>query len=595
MSLQAELKLAMFIMVAVLVGWGVSLFTHIKLTLLFLLVLLALKFRRKIYVVLVTLPRDIRFAYRFAKVALSMQCFRRDNTTILELFSQRVSKDPNKACFIFEGTTWTYSQVEKLSNQVAHVFLAAGYEKGDVVALYMGNRPEYVCIWLGLAKIGVVTALINTNLQSQPLLHSLMVAQVKGVIFSQELGQAVVELNLEHVDHYQFGEGYRGNGRVKLLDKLLESVPASPLKVPAPQYRDKLLYIYTSGTTGLPKAAIILHSRYLLATMAAVHALALRRDDVMYNPLPLYHMAGGVVGTGPSLAVGITCVLRSKFSASSFWSDCIKYNCTVAQYIGEMCRYLLATPAKPEDCTHKVRMMVGNGMRPNIWKDFVGRFKVKQVCELYGATEGNTNIVNVDNTIGAVGFLPSILPLSLLPMALIRINKETGEPVRNENGFCIRCDVGDILVMDEFGYLYFKDRTGDNFRWKGENVATTEVEAVITSVVQVKDVAVYGVQVPGTEGRAGMVAIVDPDGTLNLKALAEGVNTNLPAYARPVFVRVMKEIELTGTYKIKKTMLQKDGFDPSLIKDDLYLYKGTHYIPLTPEIYSGILSGAVRV
>lgn len=375
---------------------------------------------------------------------------------------------------------------------------------------------------------------------------------------------------------------------------------------------------------------------------ATYRMLGLRADsDILYNPIPLYHMSGGLVGTGCALTKGIPSVLRSKFSVSAYWADCIKYKCTLAQYIGEMCRYLLKAPPRPEDKAHSVRLMVGNGMRPQIWQEFVDRFKIEQITEVYGSSEGNANIVNVDNQVGAVGFVPSILPKSLHPVALIRVNPETCEPIRGKDGFCIRTEIGepgmligmikpgnasrefngyldkeasqkkivenvfskgdkaflsgDILVQDEFGYFYFKDRTGDTFRWKGENVATAEVEGVISNVVGYRDATVYGVQIPGVEGKAGMAAIVDPDSLLDFKALAEGLDKALPSYARPIFLRIVKELEMTSTFKLKKISLQKEGFDPNKIQDKVYFRTDKEYVEVTPELYQKIISGSTKL
>ncbi|CAD1478003.1 unnamed protein product, partial [Heterotrigona itama] len=418
---------------------------------------------------------------------------------------------------------------------------------------------------------------------------------------------------------------------------------------------------------------------YLLVVMP-FNLLGLRSSDILYNPNPLYHTAGGMLGVGFAILKGIPTVLRTKFSVSAYWTDCIKYNCTAAQYIGEMCRYLLNAPPKPEDNAHRLRVMFGNGMRPQIWSEFVKRFNIKRVSEFYGSSEGNANIgklirlflvfklyvyvvsmsfnaivaifigglesnffcrcvtANLDGRTGAIGFVPLIVPRVFHPLAIIRVNNQTYEPIRGSNGLCIRAETnepgmfiglikegdalrefngyldkeesqkkiikdvfvkgdkafltGDILVEDEYGYIYFKDRVGDTFRWKGENVATAEVEGVISNIAGKRDATVYGVQVPGMEGRAGMAAIVDPDSLLDFKALAEGLEKALPAYARPIFLRIVKELEITGTFKLKKMNLQKEGFDPSKIQDKMYFLSGNkEYVEITPELYQEIISG----
>ncbi|XP_057325227.1 long-chain fatty acid transport protein 4-like [Microplitis mediator] len=611
-----------------------------------LLIPLFYKYHRRLYVIIRTLPRDIKFLYRYLNADKETKRFVRNNTTVMKIFRERVKLYPNKPCFIFEGRTWTNADINEYSNRIANVFQKDGYVKGDAVALMMTNRPEFVATWLGLGKIGVITALINTNLRLQLFTHCLTVAKVKAVIYGEELSEATDEIrdSIENIKKYKQGAGVDDfQEGTENLDKLMaEASTDEPVVENEPGYRDNLLYIYTSGTTGLPKAVLMPNSRYLLVTMATYHMLGLRDGDIMYNPIPLYHMAGGLVGTGCALVKGIPSVLRTKFSVSHYWTDCIKYNCTLAQYIGEMCRYLVSAPARPEDSKHSVRLMVGNGMRSQIWQQFVDRFKIQQVTEVYGSSEGNANIVNVDNQVGAVGFVPSILPKSLHPVAIIRVNPETCEPVRGPNGLCIRAEInepgmfigiikqgnasrefngyldeeasrrkvienvftkgdkafltGDILVQDELGYFYFKDRTGDTYRWKGENVATAEVEGVVSNVAGYRDTTVYGVQVPGMEGRAGMAAIVDPECLLDFKALAEGLDRALPSYARPIFLRIVNELEMTGTFKLKKINLQKEGFDPTKIQDKVYFRSGNkEYVEVTPELYQEIISGSTKL
>ncbi|XP_066596387.1 long-chain fatty acid transport protein 4-like [Prorops nasuta] len=605
------------------------------------------RFHRKIYIILKTLPRDIKFLYRYANADKESKFFAKNNMTVMKLFRDRTLKFPNKPCFIMEGRIWTNADVDEYSNRIADVFQKAGYRKGDAVALMMPNRPQFIATWLGLGKLGVITALINTHLRLQTLVHCLTIANVKAVIYVEEYSDAIDDIadSIRNLKKYKLGASNTKNTEnVMNLDELLDAASTKqPVVESEPGYRDSLLYIYTSGTTGMPKVAIIPNSRYLLVQTATFHMLGLRRDsDVMYNPIPLYHMAGGLVGTGCALIKGIPSVLRTKFSVSAYWTDCIKYNCTLSQYIGEMCRYLLSAPPRPEDSNHTVRLMVGNGMRPAIWQEFVDRFKIEQVTEVYGSSEGNANIVNVDNQVGAVGFVPSILPKSLHPVAVIRVNPDTYEAVRGPDGFCVRCEpnepgmliglikqgnvsrefngyldkeaskkkiiedvfvkgdkafvTGDILSMDEFGYFYFKDRTGDTFRWKGENVATAEVEGIVSNVAGHRETTVYGVQVPGMEGKAGMAAIVDPDSVLDFKALAEGLDKTLPSYARPIFLRIVKELEMTSTFKLKKINLQREGFDPNKIQDKVYFRSGNkEYVELTPEIYQEIISGSAKI
>lgn len=318
-----------------------------------------------------------------------------------------MERHPHKTALIMEDHRMTFLDVEELSNQIAAYFKRAGFKRGDTIALVMENKPEYACFWLGLSKIGVITALVNNNLRREVLIHSIRTANSKAIIFGVELNAAVEEIRQEkemqglqlfhHIAKTQLQTeeekknvqylGVHLNPQLDLESKspLLEDMAISCVK-------DKMVYIYTSGTTGMPKAAVITNSRYMFMVMGANVMLQLNPDDVIYNSLPLYHTAGGMLGVGNVIMRGCTMAMRRKFSASQFWTDCIKYECTVAQYIGEICRYLLSVPAKPQDAQHKIRLMFGNGLRPQIWKQFVGRFNVPNIGEVYGSTEGNSNL-----------------------------------------------------------------------------------------------------------------------------------------------------------------------------------------------------------
>ncbi|XP_065226308.1 long-chain fatty acid transport protein 4-like isoform X1 [Planococcus citri] len=609
-------------------------------------------YRRPIYIILKTLPRDLSLFFRVFNTAVACLKYIVTGETIISLFKKTASTNPDKVIVHFQDTAWTVKELDLYSNKVARIFQKKGYKKGDVVALMSLNRPQYIGIWLGLGKIGVVTALINTNLRSHSLAHCVNVAKCKAFVFGYEFAKDVKEI-VEALDpkteYMAYGEGtFTGAGDSFLrncgdMEQLLSSVSDDAVEPETPiGPKDKLLYIYTSGTTGLPKAAIMVHDKLVMIVAGFKYLLKLRSNDIIYDPLPLYHTAGGLLGTLPALVYGLTVVIKVKFSASKYFTDCVKYKCTIGQYIGEICRYLLAVPPSQNDVNHSLRMVIGNGMRPDVWREFVHRFRIPTVLELYGSTEGNANIMNFDNTIGAVGFLPRILPAWVYPIALIKYDETNGEPLRNENGFCIRCNAGesgmcigmiskriplkdfqgyvdqketnkkiiknvfkrgdsaflsgDILYMDEFGYLYFKDRTGDTFRWKGENVSTGEVEMVIQKLIGFKDCTVYGVQVGDLEGKAGMVAIVDPKYEIDLDNLADGIDKNLPVYARPLFLRILPQLELTGTYKVKKTDLKNETFDPSKTNDRLYFKHSVKgFLPITESLYSDIVTGAVKV
>ncbi|XP_063084137.1 long-chain fatty acid transport protein 1 isoform X9 [Cavia porcellus] len=548
---------------------------------------------RFLRIVCLTAKRDLFGLSVLIRVRLELRWHRRSGHTIPSIFQEVVRRQPERLALVDAGSgaSWTFAQLDAYSNAVAQLFLRLGFAPGDVVAVFLEGRPEFVGLWLGLAKAGVVASLLNVNLRREPLAFCLSTSGAKALIYGGEMAA------------------------------------------------DRLFYIYTSGTTGLPKAAIVVHSRYYRIAAFGHHSYSMCQADVLYDSLPLYHSAGNILGVGQCVIYGLTVVLRKKFSASCFWDDCVKYNCTVVQYIGEICRYLLRQPVREAEARHQVRLAVGNGLRPAIWEEFARRFGVRQIGEFYGATECNCSIANMDGKVGSCGFNSRILP-HVYPIRLVKVNEDTMELLRDARGLCIPCEPGepgllvgqinqqdplrrfdgyvsesatskkivhsvfhkgdsaylsgDVLVMDELGYMYFLDRSGDTFRWRGENVSTTEVEGVLSRLLGQADVAVYGVAVPGVEGRAGMAAIADPRGQLDPNSMYQELQKVLAPYARPLFLRLLPQVDTTGTFKIQKTRLQHEGFDPRQTSDRLFFLdlKQGHYLPLDEALYMQICSGA---
>uniref|UniRef100_G1TQ11 Arachidonate--CoA ligase n=1 Tax=Oryctolagus cuniculus TaxID=9986 RepID=G1TQ11_RABIT len=597
---------------------------------------------RFIRVFIKTIRRDVFGGLVLLKVKAKVRRYLRERATVPVLFASTVRRHPDKTALIFEGTDtrWTFRQLDGYSSSVANFLQARGLAPGDVAALFMENRNEFVGLWLGMAKLGVEAALINTNLRRDALRHCLTTSRARALIFGSEMAAAVCEIHASLDPSLSLlccgsWEPSAVPTGTEHLDPLLDAAPKHLPSRPDKGFTDKLFYIYTSGTTGMPKAAIVVHSRYYRMAALVYYGFRMRPDDIIYDCLPLYHSAGNIVGIGQCLIHGMTVVIRKKFSASRFWDDCIKYNCTIVQYIGELCRYLLNQPPREAETQHQVRMALGNGLRQSIWTSFSSRFRIPQVAEFYGATECNCSLGNFDSQVGACGFNSRILSF-VYPIRLVRVNEDTMELIRGPDGVCIPCqpgepgqlvgriiqqdplrrfdgylnqgannkkiakDVfkkgdqaylsGDVLVMDELGYLYFRDRTGDTFRWKGENVSTTEVEGTLSRLLDMADVAVYGVEVPGTEGRAGMAAVASPAGTCDLEHFAQVLEKELPLYARPIFLRFLPELHKTGTYKLLKTELRKEGFDPAVVKDPLFYLDARQgrYVPLDRQAYTRI-------
>ncbi|VVC90311.1 unnamed protein product [Leptidea sinapis] len=491
----------------------------------------------------------------YAKVLLLARKCARNNLTVPDIFHEVVQKHPNKACFLFQDEVWTFKEVEDFSLRMTAVMKAQGVKKGSIVGLFTSNCPEMPALWLGNARLGAVTPLINTNQRGKALLHSINVAKCDVLIFSEEY------LSGKYFNTFNF----------LITSCCLEAIQdiSSELDTSLKLFKFSRPSLNSAKSEEASGDGIPNLTKFIFMA-SGMHHMRLNSDDIVYCTLPLYHTAGGVVSVGQALVFGCTVVLKTKFSASQFFPDC------AAHYIGEMCRYVLATPPSPADKQHNVRVIFGNGLRPQIWTEFVERFNIKYVTEFYGATEGNANIANTDGTPGAIGFVSRIFP-SVYPIAIIKVDQDTGEPVRDSSGLC------QIAGPDEPGVFIGKISANNPSR---------EYLGYVDKAASDKKI------IPNTEGRAGMCGLVDADNTLDLEQLALDLSRELPAYARPVFLRIMNAMDMTGTYKIKKTDLQKEGFDPSLVKNDKLYYldtKQNKYKPLGREEFENICNGKIRL
>lgn len=521
-----------------------------------------------------------------------------------------------------------------------------GLSPGDRVALIMSNRPDYVALWLGLSKAGIVTALINTNLTGRSLAHCLEIARPSLVVVEDRFVQAYVACGA----HWSGPERTPGvwlhghcPGDCPRIDVALTDVDdTAPTELPKVSIDDPALLIYTSGTTGLPKAAHVSHRRVLNWALWFKGFLGNTEADRMYDCLPLYHSVGGVVAVAATLVAGGSTVIAEKFSARHFWDDIRRWECTQFQYIGELCRYLLNAPPNPRDGVHGLRTICGNGLRADVWERFRSRFAIPQVVEFYAATEGNFSLFNGEGRPGAVGRIPPYLR-HRFPTAIVKFDADNGEPVRGDGGFCRRADVneageaigrisnagdasgrfegytdareserkilrdvfekgdlwfrtGDLMRVDAAGYFFFVDRIGDTYRWKGENVSTLEVANVLSASPCVRDAVVYGVNVPGYDGRAGM-ALLEVSREFDPEAFRQHVAGELPAYAIPLFLRIGRRAALTETFKHKKQDLVRDGFDPGQTDDPIYVLTSADgcYRRMDKDLFAGICGGIIRL
>lgn len=566
--------------------------------------------------------------------------------TYLDRFSEQVLRTPSKAFIIYEDAVWSYGEVDARSNKFANVFRSeVGVRAGDVVALWMNNEPDFINVWLGLSKLRCEVAFLNSHSKSPTLLPCLLTCSAKTLIIGPDLIESLRDVLQSLVESkvsvWVTAENSSSPTVSTLLDKLESASAEKPqVDLPPPDLTSNFLFIFTSGTTGLPKAARVSHIKCLMS-MAFFRMCGANENDTIYLTLPLYHMAASLLGIGGCIDLGATCVLKKKFSASHFWKDCIKYEVTVFQYIGELCRYLVNQPKTAEETAHKVRIAAGSGLRADVWKEFSKRFGKIRIYESYGLTEASIGFINYTTEIGPIG-RASYFNKRSLPFEFLKCDPETYEPIREETGCCVRVNkgevgllvaplsftnpflgyagneamsekkllrdvfkegdvyfnTGDLMLQDHRDFVYFKDRIGDTFRWKGENVSTTEVSDVLGCLDFLQEVNVYGVTVPGHEGRAGMAAIVLKEGhDMDGESLYSHLVENLPTYAWPWFLRVQTSLDVTETFKQQKKKLVEDGFCPQVIQDPLYFLDRSQktYIPLSQSVYDDIVSGKIRL
>ena len=574
------------------------------------------------------------------------------NHTVREMFEELAREHTDRLALFSDTERLTYSALNGRANRYARWARSQGFAKGDVIALLMPNRPEFICVWLGVAKAGGLTALINTNLPGASLAHCINVVGARALIVDASLFnlfEAAKPYLGADVKVFVHGEVARDDASVHaridtaIADFSDADLPANE-RVPL-TIEDGCLYIYTSGTTGMPKAANMNHYRVQLAMNGFSGVTGATKNDRIYDVLPMYHSNGGLAGPGSVLTVGGSCFIREKFSAREFWTEAAKRECTMFVYIGELCRYLLSAPPGPQDRAHKIRMCFGNGLRPDVFEPFRDRFNIQQITEFYAATEGNITIFNFDSKPGAVGRIPKWMEHKFV-VKIARFDVETEAPVRGPDGRCIECAPneigealgqilndparpanrfegyadkaasekkilhdaftpgdawfcsGDLMRKDELGYFYFIDRIGDTFRWKGENVSTTEVSEALTSFPGIQETTVYGVQIPHMEGRAGMVAVVVEDfASFDLQGFHAHMNAHLPEYARPLFIRFQHHLEVTATFKQRKVDLVAEGFDPMKISDPMFFndLRGDRLVRMDAALYGDIAAGNIRL
>ncbi|XP_076811650.1 long-chain fatty acid transport protein 2-like [Clavelina lepadiformis] len=599
--------------------------------------------------VLPWLPNELKYLRLSTTMMKKFQNMKKNNVTFPERLLQLSKSHPDKPYILFMDESWTYGKMNRRVNQTARAFHKHGIRQGDRIALMMYNEPAYVAILLASMKLGAEIALINYNNRLKALIYSISIVNAKLLIIGGDdaFSEAVKGIKdwLQEMDVSVICYTKEIDNQQSLLS-IIDEQPSTELESewkPDVKFSNTACLIFTSGTTGPSKAVKMTYTKLFLGSQISVF-VELRLDDIMYCSLPLYHTAGCMAGVLTALNFGVTIAMRRQFSASNFLADCRKYNVTVIQYIGETMRYICNQPPTTRDRDHKIRIAFGNGLRPDVWKTFLERFGSQiRIVEFYAATESNVSCINLCNRIGSIGTCSPILK-ALTGCSFVKYDWEKEEPYRTESGRCVEVGLnepglaigqirssgpsghcayagdakltqkkilhnvfkegdsyynsGDLLMRDSNYFVYFCDRVGDTFRWKGENVSTVDVGDVILLYPGVKEANVYGVKIPGNEGRAGMVALVlDDFDDLNFKDFYFYCLKYLPKYAVPIFLRITKYLEVTGTSKQIKVKLKSEGIDLDRIKEDpLFVAdkpSGT-YVPFTQNMLARIASNDMK-
>ena len=552
--------------------------------------------------------------------------------SILKFFEKNVRKYPNEIAFIFKDQKITWQEADIKVSEYGAYLQSQGIEKRDCFALLMDNCPDFLMLLLAAHRIGAIAALINTTVTGEGLKHVVTIVDAKAVVLGashiDKFNSSMPESELEALNLYAIEDSQKIPN--EYIDINEQSKGFKDLKSHNLKIKDVGMYIYTSGTTGLPKAALITNGRAVKTSYAGqFFGFRAKQKDILYLTLPLYHATGLLWSWAGCLRGGATTVIKEKFSASEFWPDVRRHKVTMFGYVGELCRYLMNIEPSHDDKNHNLRVISGNGLRPDIWEKFQSRFGIPNIRELYGATEGVGALVN---TYGRPGMVGRYMRGSLV----IKCDQETGEPIRNEDGYCESVDIGetglfiselskiatfegyldkqasnkkimsdvfkkddfwfnsgDLLIRHENNWLSFADRVGDTYRWKSENVSTMEVAAIVNKYDQVLDSNVYGVEVKSAEGRAGMALLSITD-EFNFNEFSEHITKNLNAFQLPYFLRITDKMKTTGTFKHQKEDLKKQGFDPELIEDKIYFYQKGTYIEINKDLFNRIQSGEER-
>lgn len=525
--------------------------------------------------------------------------------------------------------------------------------------MYLHNSAEFLMIMFATLCMGAGPAFINYNLEGKALMHCLDVCQTKLLIADEDGGCQ------QRIDGSRTEIESKG-AKIVTLDAILrQQISARPATVPGDEWRNGMTgdmpycLIYTSGTTGLPKGCPFTLARtHLLGFHLSPPYGTVRGKDCWYSPMPLYH-GTGIITSSTALLTGVGIAIAPRFSVSNFWPDIHDSGSTAFIYVGETARYLLAAPPHPLERKHKLRLAYGNGLRPDVWAKFQDRFNIPEIAEFFNSSEGVFSLIAWQRgpyLRGCVGHhgLPfrRLLNNVYIP---VRIDFETGDIWRDpQTGFAQRTpyaeggemlvavpskaafggywrneeatnkrfatDVfakgdlyyrsGDALRRSDDGHWYFLDRLGDTFRWKSENVSTAEVAEVLGKYPGISEANVYGVSIPGHEGRAGCAAlhlesIAQAQDARYLEDLLRYCRANMPRYAVPVFLRIVARSSHIHNHKQNKVGLRQEGVDPEKVGtlekeggDDVFLWcrpGAESYAPFRKGDWEKLAKGEARL
>ena len=563
--------------------------------------------------------------------------------SIGHVLEENAIKYKDLPAILYEDLSYTHFEFNSLVNRYAHCLANYGIKKGTVAVVFLENRLETLLLISALAKLGAVASLINANQKGAVLKHSVETDQGDYFIIGEEriADFEAIRPELKDLKKATFFS-LKNHGETTIpkdyipLDQLIQNASTENLAVTKTiTLEDRFANVFTSGTTGMPKASIQTHRKwYICYLWYGQINMGIQSDDVFYVSIPFFHTNALIVAWPSAASGGAALAIRRKLSISNFWKDVAKFNVSAFIYIGEICRYLMNKPPSLTDTQHRIKKIVGNGLRPDIWHAFKQRFAIPEVYELYGASDGIVSYTNVFNLNCTVGMCRSVY-------AIVKYDTENELPYRNKDGFMEKVAIGEAgLLLGEiteltpfpgyvnknknaekifkdvfqkgdewyntgdlirnigFDHAQFVDRLGDTFRWKGENVSTAELEAILNNFPVINHSAVYGVALPKIDGKAGMATISSPHlpKDFDFKSFTKQIKLALPTYAVPIFIRFVDNFEKTATHKIKKAVLKKEGFCPNKQEDKVFILlpKADKYILLTSKLRQDIEEGLIQ-